>query len=324
MSRPSASQVHVDRVLTNLAIGYVQSDAAFVAQRAFARIPVSQDSGKYYTFTAADFLRNEVQQRAPGAEAAEADFAMSTATFTCEERAIRKFLPDSVRDTADDPMLLERNIVAFLTQKMRIERDRKFAADHFAASKWDNDPTPSTKWDVATGGNPFSDNDTGHETILKAIGQQANAMIVSMPVHNALKRNPLVVERVKYAVSRSLNLATAPGNLPEVYAALAALFEVEEYMVCKSAYDSANENATSVPAWTLGEHALLLYRSPSPSIMSPSGGYTFVNTAFGPNGMELRRYRDEGKRGEYFELGYSEDMKLTASAAGYLHESVLT
>ena len=325
MARPTQANAHVDRVLTNVAIGSVQEDENFVAGKIFPEIPSDQKTGEYFEFTTADFLRDEMQDRKSGVEAAEADFAQSTSTYTCKSKALRKFAADEMMDEADDRAMQERAIIKFLAVKRLIARDRLFAANFFSTSKWGTDATPATKWDVATGGSPLGDAATARKTVILATGGfHPNYALAGYNVHQALLNNPVIVNRVQYTVGPHLDIATAPVNDLAVRQAMAKLLQVKDYYVSEAVYDSANENAASAPAFALGDHMLIGYRAPGPSKFVPSGGYTFLNETFGPRGMEVRRYREEGKRGEYFEVGYSEDMKLTASAAGYLIYNCLT
>ncbi len=48
MAQPTASDVHVDAVLTNLSVAYIQEQDAYIATKVFPVIPVDKKSDKYY------------------------------------------------------------------------------------------------------------------------------------------------------------------------------------------------------------------------------------------------------------------------------------
>ena len=51
--QPSASDVHVDAIMTNHSVAYIQQAADFVAAQFAPRVPVQKQSDKYYVFTKA-------------------------------------------------------------------------------------------------------------------------------------------------------------------------------------------------------------------------------------------------------------------------------
>ena len=86
ITRPTASDVHVDVPLTNFSVKYMQDQGVFVAQRAMPDLPVQKQSDLYWEFDRADFFRDEAEERADGAESAGGGFGLSSTT------AIRRFV----------------------------------------------------------------------------------------------------------------------------------------------------------------------------------------------------------------------------------------
>ena len=64
MPQPTTGDVHVDAILTNMSIAYMQEAYAFVAGKVFPTVPVSKQSDKFFTSTQADFIRDQVELRA--------------------------------------------------------------------------------------------------------------------------------------------------------------------------------------------------------------------------------------------------------------------
>ena len=71
MPNPTPGSVHQDTYLTDISVAYVQSSTKFVADRVFPRISVQKQSDKIATYSQADFLRDEMEKRAPGDKAVQ-------------------------------------------------------------------------------------------------------------------------------------------------------------------------------------------------------------------------------------------------------------
>ena len=72
MTNPTLSQVHVDAILTNASVAYIQSADNFIANKVFPIVPVDKQSDLYFKYTKEDWFRDDAKVRADGAEAAVA------------------------------------------------------------------------------------------------------------------------------------------------------------------------------------------------------------------------------------------------------------
>jgi len=70
MSQPTSNDVHVDAILTNISVAYIQEQSAYIASQVFPIIPVEKQSDKYFTYAKGDWFRDEAQLRAPATESA--------------------------------------------------------------------------------------------------------------------------------------------------------------------------------------------------------------------------------------------------------------
>ena len=89
MAQPTANDVHIDAILTNISVAYIQDQNAFVASKVFPTIPVEKQSDKYFVYTKGDWFRDEAQLRAPATESAGSGYNLTTATdrrASCRER----------------------------------------------------------------------------------------------------------------------------------------------------------------------------------------------------------------------------------------------
>ena len=118
MPNPTRGDVHVNRPLTNISIAYLQRAIAFISSQVFPNIPVQKQSDSYFTYSRADFNRDEATQRAPGAESAGGGYRLDAdATYSCRVNAYHKDVADQIRNNADSPLNLDREASEYVTLK---------------------------------------------------------------------------------------------------------------------------------------------------------------------------------------------------------------
>jgi hypothetical protein len=311
---PTPGDVHVNAPLTNISVAYVQAASSFIADKVFPNVPVSQQSNLYYLFDKADFLRDEAKPRAPGTESAGGGFQVSTASYSCLVEAFHKDIDDQTRANADSVLSLDKAATEYVTQKLLIRRERKWVNSFFKAGVWGTDITPGTLWSVAATANPNADVETGKLTIQRATGFKPNTLVIGAEVLSALRLCAAIKDQFKYTSADSINLAM-----------LARYFDIERVLVLESVYETAVEGAASSMAFIGGKHALLCYSAPSPSLMTPTAGYTFNWAGFtgAQNGFRTKRIRAELLSSDRIESEMASDMKIVASSMGYFFASVV-
>ena len=63
MPQPTQSQVHVDAILTNISVAYLQRAENFIADKVFPVVPVDKQSDKFFTYDKNDWLRLQHHDR---------------------------------------------------------------------------------------------------------------------------------------------------------------------------------------------------------------------------------------------------------------------
>lgn len=100
---PQVSEVHVDAALTNLSVGY--RNPAFISDLLAPVVGVRKQFDRYYVYDSErEAFRSTNDRRAPGAEANEVDFSLSTDSYSCEDHALTSVIPDEERENADPPI----------------------------------------------------------------------------------------------------------------------------------------------------------------------------------------------------------------------------
>ena len=98
MPKPTRSDVRaVDPVLTNLLVGFMNEDAAYVANQAVDAIPVTSSAGTYFIFDKKYWFQDDMPNRAWGGDYATGGFGLSTSTYETEQYAKSFVIPDETR-----------------------------------------------------------------------------------------------------------------------------------------------------------------------------------------------------------------------------------
>lgn len=286
-SLPTQSQTHQNQPLTQIAVAFMQDANNYVAGNAFRRVPVGKISDTYYTMDRSYWLRNDTKKRAPGAAAAEAGYALATATYTLSRDAIAHRIPDPIVRNADSQLDLERQGVQFVTQQLLTAIEVDWVSKFFAASIWDNTLTPSLKWNDANS-DPIGDVKAQARTILQNTGFYPNVCVLGALTFDRLCEHPDILDRVKYTGTQG-----APAQVNQQ--ALAQLFNVDQVVVCRAIRNTSAEGTAASYGFIGGSDDYgLFYAPPSPGLMVPAAGYTFTwGGAGNPYGIEIKRYRDE-------------------------------
>jgi hypothetical protein len=309
MPQPTASDVHVDAILTSISVAYMQAATDFIASQVFPVIPVDKQSDKYFTFTKGDWFRDEAAVRAPNSESVGSGFNISTDNYSALTYAIHKDIDDQTLANADIPLNPRREAAQFVTQRMLLRREIQFATDFFTTSVWGTDVTPSNLWSDYAASDPIDNIETGKQTILTNTGFMPNTLVLGYQVFRQLKHHPDIIDRFKYTSSNNVTADI-----------LARLFEVDRVLVTRAIKNTAVEGASNSFSFVHGKHALLCYVPASPSLMTPAAGYTFawrgvsdgMGATIGTSSFPMRQLRSER-----IESQMAWDNKVVSSDLGY-------
>lgn len=322
MSQPTRGDVHVNRPLTSISIAFIQSTDDFIASKVFPIVPVKKQSDRFFVYDKKQWYRSNSKKRAPGTESAGGGFDIdNTPTYFADVFAIHKDIDDQTRANQDEPIDLDRDASRWVTQQNLLKQEQEFVSSFFQTSIWvgsttGGDIVPATKWDAA-GSDPVDDVLIEKDSVKEKTGFMPNTLVVTPAVHRALKSNAAILDRIKHTHGKSITEEM-----------LAGLFEVSRYFVARATNDLAVEGATANMQFVFGtEQALLAYSNPSPSILTPSAGYTFSWTGmFGAQAMgsRIKRFRMEKLSSDRIEGEMAWDHKLVAADLGVFFNDILT
>ena len=324
MPQPNINSVHVDAILTNISVAYLQNQDNFIADKVFPVIPVDKKSDKFFTYTKNDWFRDEAQRRAGGTESAGGGYGLSTDSYSADVFAFHKDVDDQTLYNADAPLNPLREATEFVTRRLALRKEIQWNSDFFAGSIWGNDydgvaGTPSTnevkQWSDYAASDPIDDIEDAKAGILSTTGMEANTLVLGYDVFRTLKNHPDIVDRIKYTSSQ-----TVTADM------LAAMFDVPRVIISKAVKATNNEGATAAYSFTSGKKALLCHVAPTPGLLTPSAGYSFswtgVSGGLGAT-VGTSQFRMESLKADRIEAEMAFDNKVIASDLGWFWDSVV-
>lgn len=321
MPEPTGSDLHIDALLSNLSIAYMNEVSDYIADIVFPVVMSPKQSDKYANYNKYDWFRDEARLRAPLTESAGGGWELlEPGTFYCDDWSFHTMYSDDDQGNADDVFDLDDDATQFVTEKIRLSRERRWSTTYFGVGIWGKDlqgqtAAPTTDeflcWDES-GSTPIEDIEGAKSLVKGTTGIRPNTLVVADRTHQVLKNHSDVIDRYKY---------TQAGIITE--ALLARVFGIDRYLIGSAIYAEKPEDAESLK-YILNEYgALLVYANPRPAKRRPSGGYTFRWNRprwAGKTGERLaatiRKWHDKDKRGTKVEGSAYEDIQLIASDCG--------
>jgi len=298
--QPDIGDVHVNALLTQLSIAHYNEPNAYVADKVFPVVYVPKKSDIYPKYNRGFFFADEGNAllRAPGTKAARTGFTVDVSnTYNCQNWAVGFPIPDELRANQDMPFDMDRDGTLLITELITIRRERAFASDFMTTSIWTgsstgSDITVGTKWNDVTS-DPISDVKAESRAIHNNIGRRPNTLLMGRIVWDRLMDHPDILARITGGATVG-NAAIATRQL------VAAILDVEQILVGEAVYRSSAEGATVTLAAIMDDDALLLYLPNTPSLLTPSAGYTFVweSMVAGRAAPQFMRKYREGPEGQ--------------------------
>lgn len=318
MPNPTQSDLHINAPLTNVSVAYLQSASTYIADKVFPKVPVKKQSDLYWKYSKSDWRRTDAARRAPSTETPGVGWNVTTDQYFAHVYGVHKDIDDQLRANADSNFNLDRDATEFITNQLLLKRDLDWNAKFFAENVWDTNYVGDddfAQWN-AGGSDPIVDVQNWIIQFRKLTGFAPNIMVLGAETMVALKQHPDIIDRIKY---------TQRGIVTEDL--IATLFGVDEIYTSYATVASGPQLADAVTQdanasydfITNSKSAALYYAPASPSLMTPSAGYTFTwNGYLGGNseGIKVKRFRMEHIASDRIEAEMTYDMKVVAPDLG--------
>lgn len=312
MGLSTGSELHIDKHLSNVAINY--RPQTFIGDMIAPIVSVPNEKDTYPIFNRLEFYSTERTERARGTAARKITRSVSSAGFSVQNYALGMDIP--IEDRANmDPALayeLDAGAARYLVGKLMLDYERRVLTLAQAATSVSTTFVPNSAWGGATyntanAGDPYGAVLSAMEQMKGRIGQSPNRLLVGWRAHKALLRNFHI---------RNLVKGVNNGGGPVTREQLAALFEVDQYLVSEAQFTSQNE-ATTPSSLALqsvmADTDIIGYYAPSaPSREEPSWMYAFrwTNPLLGvPMAVERHPYDSRAKI-EGMEAGYYQSERV--------------
>ena len=318
MPQPTSSSVHVDAILTNMSVAYMQKAENFIADKVFPVVPVDKQSDKYFSYDKNDWLRDEARLRTDGTESVGSGYNISTESYYADVFAIHKDIGDQTRANADAPINVDREAAEFVTHRLLTRREIQWSNDFMSAGVWGTTVAGVAgvpgggqfrQWNDYINSDPIEDVEAGKAAILSVTGLEANTLVLGYDAFRQLKNHPDLVDRIKYTSAQTITEDM-----------IARMFDVDKVYVSKAIKATNAEGAAGAYSFTTGKTAMLCHVAPAPGLLTPSAGYTFQWTGVsGGLGATIgtSSFRLESLRATRIEAELAFDNKVVGTDLGY-------
>lgn len=300
--------LHVDQIVTNQAMEFLQTDDRFLAMTGIPMIPVDQPSGILSVLDRNSLNRDEIQPRGRSARAEQAGFDFLDVLYKTDERSLEYDLNAAQAAGASPGRNPKQVIPRALAYKSSIHIEGLFATNIFAAAKWARVVTGNAGDGSDTGtamNRKFWDDPTNDPIVairkevdifLLRSGMLPTSLRLGRQLFTAIASNPLV--RSQVAVMVGGNSTPSNFTLPVTPAQLSALISLGTLTPIMVRVSSgirnlalqglAANNAFIVPS----KDALLTYDAGEAVIDGtvPTGFARVAFTGLSPNGIQVRTF----------------------------------
>jgi len=314
MPQSTGRDLHVDRLLSQMAIGYAEN--SMIAGTIAPVVPVDKQGDIYSIFSRADAFRTEEDKRSPGTEANKITRTISSDNYYAQNYALKYPITLEDRENADPVFRqnLWNNAAEYVTDKLMLSWEVRVAALVNATANVGSSAGVASEWDASASSDPIGDITTALDNVHDLTGQRPNRLVFGLDAWRSLRRNDQILDRV-YGSTNPQPFATR--------AQVANLLEVPNIHVGEAFRNTANEAQAETLAKVWGDNVLCAYTPDNPSRDRPSFMYSYRWAAPGLPNMQAERHAFDPKtKTEEVEVGYYQDEKITGDEYAFLLLSV--
>jgi hypothetical protein len=287
--------------LTNYAQGLSQDLASATATFLAPIVEVPAGLGRYKQFDDKNAFQIYNTERALGGPATRIQFNATDPSFDCRPQALEVGIDDAEYDAAGDNGAgrMEESRVRTLVTSATLAHEDKV----IQVAKTITAVAARGNWSNATI-DPVTELDEQIEAIANACGMLPNRIVFGLGAWRVARNNPKVINRMpaNAAVGVALQQFATMLLNPNI-----------EIRVGVLAKDLSKFGATKNASNIIGAEVFLFVGQETPSEYDPSFMKTFMTRSGGVDAV--RSYRDESARSTIHAVDWSEDVKITGTAA---------
>jgi hypothetical protein len=192
----TAKDLHIDVMLSNVAIGYRPD--GMIADMIAPIVRVPKQSDKYPIFSRADATRTEDDKRSPGKPANRITRSVSSQGFFCENYALA--YPLTIEDRANaDPVYVAEMIngnVRYTQDKLFLNWEVRVANQVTSSTNVGSSTAVGSAWTDYTNSDPLSDLNTAIDNVADATGKRPNRITFSEKSWRHFRRNEKLTNKI--------------------------------------------------------------------------------------------------------------------------------
>ena len=285
----------------------------FIGEKLFPSIPApSGESGTYYTFTDSKgfFTLPNKTVRAPGTPYGRGQLGIGTDTYQTVQDGWEIPVDDRVQANALPPYDPRRTAAESAAQVILLKRENNIISAITNATTFASYTTALAVGDRFDNDNsdPVGIIDTYKETIRSNCGMAPNKMVMPYDVWLKIKEHADIKARIKTTTDTIVTVDL-----------LKRLFELDELLISRAMYNSAEEGQTVNLADMMTKKIFMGFINNTPGLMRPSVGYNIQ-----VNGLQAKSYYEEKIDSNVSRVSVNEIQKIVAADCGYLLTTVIS
>ncbi len=257
---PSRGSYHVDKRLTDYAVGYAANNTTWVDD-AFPVLPVTEQSGLYPVYGAESYRVRNLLIGTSQTNWPSVDYEFSDASYTVKPKGAEHFVPNAIEAQYRTQ---EEEIATELIMDAIALEQAKTCADYVTDSSNVTNAGTAVDLDTADPQDYFQDEAT---TIRNRCGVRPDTVIMGWDVVRAIMANSTFTGLVKYTV----DIALSSRDKAALYKRLVGDYIGLNVVCPETLYDTANEGATASLGEVWPTETALIYHRGATSGMDRAG-----------------------------------------------------
>lgn len=312
----TVGQVHQNVPLQQLLVAYDWAQDGFIADQVLPPLPVVNETDLFYKIDRYGGLQRAVETLVPDRAAArEVEWTWTTDTYQAQRYALAVSISDRERRNADNQLRLEETTTMLPAQLLMLDREVRAATLLNKTNTSGVTLSGADQFDNASfsaSGVPIENRfDAAKLAMRQAIGRNPTHVIIPDQTAKVMKRDTKIRDLIKYTTNALVN-----GDLPDTLWGLKVIIPTTMY---SASLETVSGTPTFSDIW--GKDIRFVYVPPVPGIRVPATGYQFRISA---DDMAVEQSRDARRKVDYYEVGYTQDMKLVVPSGCYVLENPIS
>lgn len=290
---------------------YNPSTEGYIATEVLPLREVQKKAATLSVITRENLKRSDVKH-ANGAAFNRVNLTSEDLAYACKDRGLEAVLTDEDRENyatdydaeLETTQMLQHNLL--IEQEIRV-KDLIFNTTTFTGSDLYNDVS-AAPWDAAAS-DAIGHVQAAKEKVRTNSGTEANSLVIGAATLSNLLGNTAIKARFPGAA-----VITEQMILDNV----AAIFGLENLLVGKKVYDSANEGQSYSGADIWPDDYAMVCRVNRGSLRTAGIGRTVIWTPMSPTNVTVAQYREEQTEGDVYRVRQYTDEKIFDANFGHL------